>query len=190
MRSQPAATHTFLLERAKKPTASLFSKALRVLTPRRNDSDEAPAPSRALREVVLHKVDRDTKLGIRFVRYDEGFDRDFLTSDEVVQPIVAALDPLGMASVRGIQVNDLVLSINGQTGLSNTQVAAVLRDSVGPIVLVLRRATHEDNSGMLTARGSTSARGSFTSRGRESTSSSPGGSPAMGTPRSSARRLV
>jgi hypothetical protein len=187
---QPAATHTFYLERAKKPTASAFTKALRVLTPRRNDSDDAPAPSRALRGVVLHKEHRDTKLGIRFVRYDEGFDRDFLANDEVVQPIVAALDPLGVAAAMGIEVDDLVLSVNGQTGLSNTQAAAVLRDSVGPIALVLRRATYDDNSAMLTARGSISTRGSFTSRGRESTRSSPGGSPSMGTPRSSTRRLV
>ena len=82
------------------------------------------------------------RLGIRFVRDDEGFDRAFWRGDEaVVQPIVAALDPQGEAAAAGLEVDDMVLSINGQTGLSNTQAAALLRDLTGTVSIVARKAS-------------------------------------------------
>ena len=55
-------------------------------------------------------------------------------------PIVAALDPVGEAARSGIEVDDMVLSINGQTGLSNTQAAAQLRELSGTISIVVRKA--------------------------------------------------
>mmetsp|Transcript_1875 Transcript_1875/g.4959 ORF Transcript_1875/g.4959 Transcript_1875/m.4959 type:complete len:103 (+) Transcript_1875:4313-4621(+) len=101
----------------------------------------------------------------------------------------------------GIEVDDLVLSVNGQTGLSNTQAAALLRDLTGPIALVVRRASWEDNSALLTSRASVTARGSISSRGSFTSRTSRGSftsracdspimSPDTSTPRSSARRLV
>jgi len=149
---QPGATqHTFLAERPKTNAQSAssgtsFAKALKVLTPRPSSAPEvakvpSKGPSRALREVVLHKDEMHHRLGIRFVRDDDGFDRDFWAYGmEVVQPIVAALDPAGAAAAAGVEVDDMVLSINGQTGLTNTQAAGQLRDLTGAITLVLRKA--------------------------------------------------
>ena len=72
---------------------------------------------------------------------DEGFDRQNWGHDGVVTPIVAALDPKGEAARAGMEIDDMVLSINGQTGLSNTEAAAMLRDLSGTIVLVVRKCT-------------------------------------------------
>ena len=87
----------------------------------------------------LYKESEDERLGIRFVRDDDGFDRDMWGRDDAVTPIVAALDPKGEAARAGIEIDDMVLSINGQTGLSNTEAAAMLRDLMGNIVIVLRK---------------------------------------------------
>jgi len=80
------------------------------------------------------------RLGIRFVREDEGFDRNWWGAGDVVQPIVAALDPNGAAAAAGLEVDDMVLSINGHTGLSNTQAAAQLRELTGAISIVVRKS--------------------------------------------------
>ena len=158
----PADTHVFLVERDKgaggapadASKRSAFGKALRVMTPRGSTSgdaspgggrggkgDEARAPTRALREIAVHKDTLSVRLGIRFVRDDDGFDRSFWRGESgFVQPIVAALDPQGEAAASGLEVDDMVLSINGQTGLSNTQAAALLRDLTGIISLVVRKA--------------------------------------------------
>ena len=94
-----------------------------------------------LREVRIYKASEEERLGIRFVRDDEGFDRSLWGNDEMVCPIVAALDPKGEAARSGMEIDDMVLSIKGQTGLSNTQAAGMLRDLEGEISLVVRRAT-------------------------------------------------
>ena len=73
------------------------------------------------------------RLGIRFVREDEGFDRNWWGAGDVVQPIVAALDPNGAAAAAGLEVDDMVLSINGHTGLSNTQAAAEMPPPADPL---------------------------------------------------------
>ena len=144
----PADEHAFLCERPKGATApspprSLSSRVARALTPRGStDAGHGlveQAPSRALREVRLYKADDAQRLGIRFIRDDDGFDQEWVCED-TVQPIVAALDPSGEAAAAGLEVDDMVLSINGQTGLSNTQAAAQLRELVGEICLVVRRA--------------------------------------------------
>merc|ERR1719326_2053108 len=104
------------------------------------DSDKKPyVPTRALREVRIYKEHEDERLGIRFVRDDDGFDREMWGRDDAVTPIVAALDPKGEAARAGMEIDDMVLSINGQTGLSNTEAAAMLRDLSGTIVIVVRK---------------------------------------------------
>ena len=76
----------------------------------------AMPPTRALREVRIYKESEDERLGIRFVRDDDGFDREAWGRDDAVTPIVAALDPKGEAARAGMEIDDMVLSINGQTG--------------------------------------------------------------------------
>merc|ERR1711934_298906 len=76
----------------------------------------AMPPTRALREVRIYKESEDERLGIRFVRDDDGFDREAWGRDDAVTPIVAALDPKGEAARAGLEIDDMVLSINGQTG--------------------------------------------------------------------------
>ena len=87
-----------------------------------------------------HSGPSQVRLGIRFVREDEGFDRNWWRAGDVVQPIVAALDPNGAAAAAGLEVDDMVLSINGHTGLSNTQAAAQLRELTGAISIVVRKS--------------------------------------------------
>ena len=163
----PAEQHVLSVERMKesdKTPASSKAPAssspmsprglLKAITPRSSSKEKAagasggspkggrqgPAkPTKALREVHLYKESEDERLGIRFVRDDDGFDRDMWGRDDAVTPIVAALDPKGEAARAGIEIDDMVLSINGQTGLSNTEAAAMLRDLSGNIVIVLRK---------------------------------------------------
>ena len=73
--------------------------------------------------MTIFKEMEDQRLGIRFVREDDGFDMQQWGRSDVVLPIVAALDPNGDAARAGIEIDDMVLSINGKTGLSNTQAA-------------------------------------------------------------------
>ena len=49
----------------------------------------------ALRQVSIFKEHDDQRLGIRFVREDDGFDMEAWGRSDVVLPIVAALDPNG-----------------------------------------------------------------------------------------------
>ena len=131
----------------------------------------APYCNRTISAEARGVLEGTLRRGIRFVRDDGGFDQEFIGEDGVVQPIVAALDPAGEAAAAGVQVDDMVLSINGQTGLSNTQAAGMLRDLEGEISLVVRRATW---MGGETSSGGAGGGG--------------GGMPE--TPRSAMRRLV
>ena len=157
----PAEQHVLMVERERKddlvtkPSTNPLTKALRVMTPRGGGGvgdGRSPASLRGtsapaarqplLREIQVRKETLSVRLGIRFVRDDEGFDRAFWRGEEaVVQPIVAALDPQGEAAAAGLEVDDMVLSINGQTGLSNTQAAALLRDLTGTVSIVVRKAS-------------------------------------------------
>ena len=56
----------------------------------------------------IHKNQEDERLGIRFVRDDEGFDREMWGRDDAVTPIVAALDPKGEAARAGMEIDDMV----------------------------------------------------------------------------------
>ena len=89
-----------------------------------------------------------------------------------VQPIVSALDPEGAAAAAGVEIDDMVLSINGQTGLTNTQAASQLRELTGTVVLVLRRASWQGLN-----------------HGPNATGGGGGGMPLQ-TPRSAMRKLV
>jgi hypothetical protein len=159
----PAEQHVLMVERERKddlvtkPSTNPLTKALRVMTPRGGGGGgggdgrspaglrgtSAPAARKPLlREIQVYKETLSVRLGIRFVRDDEGFDRAFWRGEEaMVQPIVAALDPQGEAAAAGLEVDDMVLSINGQTGLSNTQAAALLRDLTGTVSMVVRKAS-------------------------------------------------
>ena len=200
---EPAEWHALSVERMleckpdSKPSPTLSPRGvLKMMTPRssvRADKDKSKASNspgkpreKMLREVRIYKAHEDERLGIRFVRDDEGFDRHMWGDGSVVTPIVAALDPKGEAARSGMEIDDMVvidfrlplpcpayhsigyrptptlttspismnlrrhrphfylnqvLSINGQTGLSNTEAAAMLRDLQGSITLVVRKCT-------------------------------------------------
>ena len=70
----------------------------------------------------------------------------------------------------------MVLSINGQTGLSNTEAAAQLRDLSGTIVLVVRRTAW---------LGQMNGGGGMGGSAQEEVST-----PTPETPRSAMRRLI
>ena len=88
----PAEKHVLLVERERKdelvtkPGTNPLTKALRVMTPR-GGAGGSPAGLRGsgapatrqplLRQVHVHKETVSVRLGIRFVRDDEGFDRAF-----------------------------------------------------------------------------------------------------------------
>ena len=193
---QPQESHVLSVERikaadppGKAPSASSPMSPrglLKAITPRgskdkerqgANGSSPSPAaPSRALREVRLYKATEDERLGIRFVRDDDGFDRAMWGREDAVTPIVAALDPKGEAARAGIEIDDMVLSINGQTGLSNTEAAAQLRDLSGTIVLVVRRTAW---------LGQMNGGGGMGGSAQEEVST-----PTPETPRSAMRRLI
>ena len=150
---KPAEAHIMSIERTiekdlSKGSPTQSRSVFALLSPRGSSKADSPSkqqtpysrpPSQTIREVRLYKETEDERLGIRFVRDDEGFDRQMWGRDDMVCPIVAALDPKGGAARSGIEIDDMVLSINGQTGLSNTEAASILRDLSGSIIVVLRK---------------------------------------------------
>ena len=198
---QPAEVHALSIERtisAEKamkasvpPTSPMSPRGLlKAITPRSSKANKdatpekgkglataAPmTPSRALREVRIYKAHEDERLGIRFVRDDDDFDKEMWGRDDgAVTPIVAALDPKGEAARAGMEIDDMVLSINGQTGLSNTEAAAMLRELSGQIVVVVRKCNW--------LGGGSGGGGGQTQEKEESM-------PTPLTPRSAMRRLI
>ena len=86
----------------------------------------------ALREVKLVKETEDTKIGAVFHRLDDAFDKSFFNVEgSSVQPIIKKVDPGSMAEVSGLVPGDIVLSVNGVSGLSNFQVVEMLRKGQG-----------------------------------------------------------
>ena len=127
----PATSHCLSIERTLEPpkkekepaSGSMSPRGLfKAMTPRSSKAEKEAekkqpwAPTRALREVRIYKATEEERLGIRFVRDDEGFDCDAWGRGDNVTPIVAALDPKGEAARAGMEIDDMVLSINGQTG--------------------------------------------------------------------------
>ena len=82
----------------------------------------------ALREVKLFKESEETKIGAVFHRSDDAFDKSFFNVEgSSVQPIIKKVDPGSMAESAGLVPGDVVLSVNGISGLSNAQVVEKLR---------------------------------------------------------------
>mmetsp|Transcript_22119 Transcript_22119/g.37768 ORF Transcript_22119/g.37768 Transcript_22119/m.37768 type:complete len:264 (+) Transcript_22119:3-794(+) len=100
-----------------------------------------PAPQHtmpALREVKLLKTSDDTKIGAVFHRSDDQFDKSFFNVEgSSVQPIIKKVDPGSMAENSGLVPGDIVLSVNGISGLSNFQVVEMLRKGAGEFNLVV-----------------------------------------------------
>mmetsp|Transcript_14885 Transcript_14885/g.24859 ORF Transcript_14885/g.24859 Transcript_14885/m.24859 type:complete len:760 (+) Transcript_14885:1-2280(+) len=92
----------------------------------------------ALREVRLHKDTDETKIGAVFHRSDDAFDKSFFNVEgSSVQPIIKKVDPGSMAEMSGLVPGDVVLSVNGISGLSNFQVVEMLRKGQGVFNLVV-----------------------------------------------------
>ena len=92
----------------------------------------------ALREVKLIKETEDTKIGAVFHRLDDAFDKSFFNVEgSSVQPIIKKVDPGSMAESAGLVPGDVVLSVNGISGLSTFQVVEMLRKGHGVFNLVV-----------------------------------------------------
>ncbi|KOO33649.1 myosin motor domain [Chrysochromulina tobinii] len=92
----------------------------------------------ALREVKLVKESEETKIGAVFHRLDDAFDKSFFNVEgSSVQPIIKKVDPGSMAEMAGLVPGDIVLSVNGVSGLSNFQVVEMLRKGQGVFTLVV-----------------------------------------------------
>jgi len=92
----------------------------------------------ALREVRLVKETDETKIGAVFHRSDDAFDKSFFNVEgSSVQPIIKKVDPGSMAELSGLVPGDVVLSVNGISGLSNFQVVEMLRKGQGVFNLVV-----------------------------------------------------
>jgi C-terminal processing protease CtpA/Prc len=92
----------------------------------------------ALREVRLVKTSDDTKIGAVFHRSDDAFDKSFFNVEgSSVQPIIKKVDAGSMAEQSGLVPGDIVLSVNGISGLSNFQVVEMLRKGAGVFNLVV-----------------------------------------------------
>jgi C-terminal processing protease CtpA/Prc len=101
---------------------------------------KAPRPPGmpALREVKLFKDTEETKIGAVFHRSDDAFDKSFFNVEgSSVQPIIKKVDPGSMAETGGLVPGDVVLSVNGISGLSNFQVVEMLRKGQGVFNLVV-----------------------------------------------------
>ena len=93
-----------------------------------NAGKPSKAAMPALREVKLVKETEDTKIGAVFHRLDDAFDKSFFNVEgSSVQPIIKKVDPGSMAEMGGLVPGDIVLSVNGVSGLSNFQVRALAR---------------------------------------------------------------
>ena len=86
----------------------------------------------------LVKESEETKIGAVFHRLDDAFDKSFFNVEgSSVQPIIKKVDPGSMAEMAGLVPGDIVLSVNGVSGLSNFQVVEMLRKGQGVFTLVV-----------------------------------------------------
>ena len=130
--------------RSKKKLLAEKAKADEAERRRSSATEAAAAQSKpkavmpALREVKLVKETEDTKIGAVFHRLDDAFDKSFFNVEgSSVQPIIKKVDPGSMAEVSGLVPGDIVLSVNGVSGLSNFQVVEMLRKGQGVFTLVV-----------------------------------------------------
>uniref|UniRef100_A0A7S4F4P3 Myosin motor domain-containing protein n=1 Tax=Chrysotila carterae TaxID=13221 RepID=A0A7S4F4P3_CHRCT len=102
----------------------------------------------ALREVRLIKETDDTKIGAVFHRSDDAFDKSFFNVEGTsVQPIIKKVDVGSKAETAGLVPGDVVLSVNGISGLSNFQVVEMLRKGMGIFNLVVISGVYKDATG-------------------------------------------
>jgi len=117
------------------------SRADSLTSPSPAAQPKAPAAHTAmpaLREVKLLKTTDETKIGAVFHRSDDAFDKSFFNVEgSSVQPIIKKVDPGSMAENSGLVPGDIVLSVNGISGLSNFQVVEMLRKGAGEFNLVV-----------------------------------------------------
>jgi len=103
-----------------------------------SEREKPKAAMPALREVKLVKESEETKIGAVFHRLDDAFDKSFFNVEgSSVQPIIKKVDPGSMAEMAGLVPGDIVLSVNGVSGLSNFQVVEMLRKGQGVFTLVV-----------------------------------------------------
>ena len=91
----------------------------------------------ALREVKFIKDSVESKMGFIFHRTDDAFDKSFFNVEGSVQPIIKTVKPGGLAESSGLVPGDVVLSVNGISGLNNFQVVEMLRQGKGVFNLVI-----------------------------------------------------
>ena len=127
----------FLSSKKKQREAAKKAAALqKVRSPAKPQPRQAGMP--ALREVRLVKETDETKIGAVFHRSDDAFDKSFFNVDgSSVQPLIKKVDPESMAELSGLVPGDVVLSVNGISGLSNCQVVEMLRKGSGVFNLVV-----------------------------------------------------
>merc|ERR1719217_61647 len=125
-------------ERRSSKSAGSDRQAAPVSTPEPADRGMKMAGMPALREVKLFKDSEETKIGAVFHRSDDAFDKSFFNVEgSSVQPIIKKVDPGSMAEMSGLVPGDIVLSVNGVSGLSNFQVVEMLRKGQGVFNLVV-----------------------------------------------------
>jgi len=115
-------------------------KGAEMAVPKSGRAPDTPraAAMPALREVRLVKETDETKIGAVFHRSDDAFDKSFFNVEgSSVQPIIKKVDPGSMAELSGLVPGDVVLSVNGISGLSNFQVVEMLRKGQGVFNLVV-----------------------------------------------------
>ena len=91
----------------------------------------------ALREVKFIKDSVESKMGFIFHRTDDAFDKSFFNVEGSVQPIIKTVKSGGLAESSGLVPGDVVLSVNGISGLNNFQVVEMLRQGKGVFNLVI-----------------------------------------------------
>jgi len=120
--------------KSRKSATSLQGSGSQLLRSQSRYSEKMPA----LREVRLIKETDETKIGAVFHRSDDAFDKSFFNVEgSSVQPIIKKVDPGSMAECSGLVPGDVVLSVNGISGLSNFQVVEMLRKGQGVFNLVV-----------------------------------------------------
>lgn len=119
--------------KSRKSATSLQGSGSQLLRSQSRYSEKMPA----LREVRLIKETDETKIGAVFHRSDDAFDKSFFNVEGSVQPIIKTVKSGGLAESSGLVPGDVVLSVNGISGLNNFQVVEMLRQGKGVFNLVI-----------------------------------------------------
>jgi len=117
--------------------ATVGPKLSNVLSPTAHLDTMKRGQMPALREVKFIKDSVESKMGFIFHRTDDAFDKSFFNVEGSVQPIIKTVKPGGLAESSGLVPGDVVLSVNGISGLNNFQVVEMLRQGKGVFNLVV-----------------------------------------------------